>query len=790
MKKSLSKRTTGIIFLVIICASFAVYPSHVMAVEKTVIFPIPQQMELSDDPFTLDESVSIIVPAEASDRDLFLARFLVRELSDKYGIALKIESRDDIPEEGKVVVMGAMNNPLIKNYSKQYKLNITEKDPGPEGYFLSVNSDQIVIAGWDDPGAFYGLQSLRQLIDADKGKKVQGIEVRDWPNMPFRAIRLYVPGPDNMAFFNRFLRDFMALYKYNKVVIELNCMRLDRHPEVNAGWIEFADDMIYTRSNRPEGPRGESKNSSHSDAGDGFIIEKRDVRNIVELANENFIEVIPEIPTLTHAYYLLTRHRELSHYPGDIWPDNYCPSLSECYDLTFDVYDEYIEVIQPKMIHIGHDEWRMPIDVCPHCEGKDHSEMFAEDVNKIYDYLSERGIKVAMWGDHLLESVRNAGPREGKTTTGIKYLKPGALPPALVEKSIPKDILIFNWFWTEESRDLEVDDFGFTQVYGNFKPNISNWDERIKNIDVAGGAPSSWAATDEFNIGKDLLTDFLGCANLVWSQHTLNLPDLTKVVVELMPTVRSNLSDVRIPSEDGDPIESIDISSHFNLAKDSRVFNVDLSTLKTGTVKSRNKVFNLQPSTGVSGNCAVAVGSVGTEENPLPQEIKGIPIDADVSSLIFLQACALPANNMKAYFNMPSFFDTPDLLGWYEVIYEDGFKAIVPVQYGVNILEWNPNENGLDRAEGRTGSAQSSYCYEADPIQCSANEKDNPITFYAYEWVNPRWGKKIKEVNVYGTVKFQSTQRSGNPSTKPMPGNAIILGGISKVIPREPYIPK
>ncbi|KKK75602.1 hypothetical protein LCGC14_2872080, partial [marine sediment metagenome] len=96
MKKSLSKRTTGIIFLVIICASFAVYPSHVMAVEKTVIFPIPQQMELSDDPFTLDESVSIIVPAEASDRDLFLARFLVRELSDKYGIALKIESRDDI----------------------------------------------------------------------------------------------------------------------------------------------------------------------------------------------------------------------------------------------------------------------------------------------------------------------------------------------------------------------------------------------------------------------------------------------------------------------------------------------------------------------------------------------------------------------------------------------------------------------------------------------------------------------------------------------------------------------
>lgn len=790
MKNNVSEKFRWILILFAVTVSPVTTTNLLVAAEKTLIFPIPQQIELSDDYFTLDESVSIIVPPVASDRDLFLARFLVRELSDKYGIALKIENLGEIPDGRKVVVMGSISNPLIKKYTKDNKLKITEKDPGPEGYFLSVSGNRIVIAGWDDPGAFFGLQSLRQLIDAENGTKVQGIEVRDWPNLPFRAIRLYVPGPENMAFFNRFLRDFMALYKFNKVVIEVNCMRLDKHPEVNAGWIEFADDMLYTRSNRPYGLRGEEKNSSHSDAGDGLIVEKSDVRNIVKLANENFIEVIPEIPSLTHAYYLLTRHPELSEYPGDIWPDNYCPSIPECYDLLFDVYDEYIEVIKPKMIHIGHDEWRMPIDVCPNCTGKDFSKLFAQDVNKIYDYLTQRGIKVAMWGDHLLESVRNAGPREGETSTGIKYFKPGALPPALVEQSIPKDILVFNWFWTDEYKDLEVDNFGFSQVYGNFKPNISNWDERIKGINVMGGAPSSWAATNEFNIGKDLLIDFLGCANLVWSEHTLNLNDLTKIVVELMPSVRSNLSAVRIPSEDGDPIEAIDISSSFNLAKDSRVFELNLSTLKKGAVQSRNKVFNLQPSAGGSGNCVVAVGSVGTEENPLPQEIKGIPVDEDVSSLIFLHASALPAGNQKAYYNMPSFFDTPDLLGWYEVIYEDGLKAVVPVQYGVNILEWNPGENSFDKVEGRTGSAQNSYCYEADPIQCSVDEEGNPITFYAYEWVNPRFGKKIKEVNMYGSVNFQSTVRSGNPRTRPMPSNAILLSGISKVIKREPYIPK
>lgn len=768
-----------------------ILPARIIAAEKTLIFPIPQQLELTGEEFVLDESVSIIVPGDRSENDIFLARFLVRELSDKYGIAVKIEPAASIPEGRKVVVMGAAGNPLIKQYLRENKLKLNEKSPGAEGYVLHVGSNKIVIAGWDDPGAFFGLQSLRQLMDAGNGTCVQGVKVLDWPNLPFRGIRLYVPGPENVAFFKRFLRDFMALYKFNKVILEVNCMRLDRHPEVNAGWIEFANDLQYSRSNRPVGIRGEGKTSSHYDAGDGLIIEKDDMKGIVELANQNFMEVIPEIPSLTHAYYLLTRHPELSEYPGENWPDTYCPSIPASYDLLFDVYDEYIEVMQPEMIHIGHDEWRMPLDVCPHCRDKNYFDLYAQDINKIYDYLTGRGIKVAMWGDHLLESVRNAGPREDVSSTGFKYQKPGALPPSLVKESIPKDILVFNWFWVDQEKDKEVDDFGFRQVYGNFKPNISNWDERIKKIDVAGGAPSSWAATTEFNFGKDLMIDFLGCANLLWSTHTLNQEDLPSIAWDQMPFIRSNLSLSRIPSEDGDRVEPVNIKAQFNLSSDAEVFHINLTTLKTGEVSSRRKVFTLTGPDEATGSCAIAVGAKGVGENPLPPEVKGIPIGEDVSSLIFLHACALPAMNQKAYYNIPDFFDTPDLLGWYEIVYEDGFRVTVPVQYGVNILEWNPGgEGSLDTREGRTGSPQNAYAYMADPVNCSSDMENNPITFFAYEWVNPRFGKVIKEVNLHGTTGYQSAQPAGNPVTRPMQSNAIILAGLSKVNKREPYRPE
>ena len=503
--------------------------------EKSLIFPIPQQLELLNDNFLLDENTSIVIPQNSANNDIFLARFLVRELSDKYGIAVKIEELTEIPSNRKVVVMGRFDNPLVSRYCQDNNLDINEKSPGSEGYILEVNSNIIVIAGSDDAGAFYGLQSLRQLIMAGNGKEIQGVKVRDWPNFPFRGIRLYVPGPENIAFFKRFMRDFMSLYKFNKVIMELNCMRLDKHPEVNAGWIEFSKYMQYSRSNSTEGIHGEEKNSSHYDAGDGYIIEKNDVKAIVDFANENFLEVIPEIPSLTHGYYLLTRHPELAEYPGDTWPDTYCPSNPDSYKLMFDVYDEYIDVIHPKMIHIGHDEWwGAPLGVCPLCKGKDFSGLFAGDISKIHSYLAGKGIKVAMWGDYLLESVREKGPQNRTSSTGMKYQTPGGTKPEVVRESIPKDILIFNWFWIDQTKEMELQSFGFKQIYGNFKPNISNWDARVKKIDLVGGAPSSWASTNEFNIGKDLILDFLGCANLVWSSHTVSQKELASIVPELI----------------------------------------------------------------------------------------------------------------------------------------------------------------------------------------------------------------------------------------------------------------
>ena len=167
---------------------------------------------------------------------------------------------------------------------------------GPESYIIRTNNNVVLVAGNDDRGAFYGLQSLRQLLANEEGQlRFRGAQIRDWPDKPFRGIYLFLPGRDNIQFFKRFVRDFMALYKYNTLIMELNaCMRLDSHPELNSGWVQFARDVNYSCRNYPRLPFHDmEQNSSHQDVADGGFLEKEEVADLALWVRRHHIELVP-----------------------------------------------------------------------------------------------------------------------------------------------------------------------------------------------------------------------------------------------------------------------------------------------------------------------------------------------------------------------------------------------------------------------------------------------------------------------------------------------------------------
>ena len=750
---------------------------------KSLIFPEPREICHSEGDFVLDNQVRILVPSDPSNEDSFLARSLAGELSDRFGLHLKIERAADQSVHRRAIVMGSMESPLVRQCCAEMDLIASPKSLGPEGYILRTTKNIVLIAGSDDRGAFYGLQSLRQLAIKEEEKlRIRGVSIRDWPDKPFRGIYMYLPGRDKIQYFKRFVRDFMALYKYNTLMLEMNaCMRLESHPELNYEWVQFARDANYSCRNYPPGPIHDmQQNSSHQDAADGGFLEKEEVADLACWVSRHHIELVPVLPSFTHSYYLLTEHRELAAVPQNKWPDIYCPTNPKSYALVFEVYDEFIDLLKPKSVHIGHDELFLPVSVSPQCNDQGIGELFGEDVKMIHDYLASKGIKTQLWGDMLLEPVRGVGLQKKVEPDGWTYEFPGGMTSEQVERLIPKDCLIYNWFWggewdkngKAERNEALLDNMGFQQIFGNFEPTIENYETRRNRPTLLGGAPSAWFGTNEVGFGKDLMSDFLGCSGILWTGHVIQAKDLSALVQFMLPAIRVRLSGITPPSQTEASITPVDISRRFNVADTVPMLGVSLKGMVTDTVQYNNVPFDLNRANGLR---AIVVGTEGEDATGLPNAVTGIPVGESPTSLVFLHASARRAKNRESYRLIWDEQDTADLLGWYEVVYEDGFMLTIPIRYSVNILEWNWDE----RVSARD------YCYNADAVSVGG-EETNLVTFFAYEWVNPRLGKVVREIHLKGTAGFRGGSDDFNNDWGPViASNAVILAAVSAVKKRS-----
>ncbi len=657
------------------------------------LFPLVRSREAArEGVLTLSEGASLYFEPGGDGANRHLARVLSGDAADRFGLPLAVGA----PVPGSIA-FGTTADRALCALAEERGVDVSHV-PGPEGYLLDIGADGVLVLGADPAGVHYGVQSLRMLLQRRGDLTLPFLRVQDWPLQPFRGLRMYLPGRDHIPFFKRFVRDFAAMFKYNRITLEVNAaMRFDRHPELNAGWLEFGRCLNETRRDRPAGPGGQFQDSAHHDTGFFGILEKDEVADMVRVCRENCIEVIPEIPSLTHAYYLLSRHRELAEIQAAEWPDTYCPNLEGSYELYFDVLEEYLEVMRPDTVHIGHDEWRMPMHVCERCRGRDYRELFVRDVQRIHAFLGERGVRTAMWGDHLLESVRG-GPegRPTRTAAGYSFIRPGGLAPEQVERDIPKEILLYNWFWNGDARENPeqsekmLSEWGFEQVFGNFTPEMThqNYAERLRTPGILGAAPSAWVATTEADFGKDQMGGFVGCAGLLWSERWLDEGDLVRATQRLMPLVRANLRPAPLCGP-GEP---------------------DEIALPGGRI------------------AVEAIGDVRTVG-------AAASVGLDVSFLRFTHACERPAENVRGYFAPYNPADSAELLGFYEILYVDGLTVSVPLRYGVNILE---------REWGKGGDAPTALCYEADPTPAP----DGDGVLWTYEWANPRLGKVVQEIRL------------------------------------------
>lgn len=174
-------------------------------------------------------------------------------------------------------------------------------------YKLDVATSGISIVASHEQGLFYGLQSLRQLVDIENWKNpsdrlsIKTVKISDEPRFDYRGLMLDVSRNFHSKETVLEILDLMALYKLNKFHFHLTDdegwrLEIDGLPELTS----IAANRGHTLDERdhtlPFYSSGPDPNNSY---GSGYYT-KEDFIEILQYASDRYIEVIPEIDLPGH----------------------------------------------------------------------------------------------------------------------------------------------------------------------------------------------------------------------------------------------------------------------------------------------------------------------------------------------------------------------------------------------------------------------------------------------------------------------------------------------------------
>jgi len=699
------------------------------------VWPIPQEARYADDRLLLTDAVIVVPKGDA--RAQYPGRLLAELVADQFGVTIPVVV-ETAPAGRTPIVVGESSSPLVASAAGGVGASgsVPEK---AEGYLLDVGDRGAVVAGRDYRGALYGVSSFVQLVHrwGRQSVAVRRASVRDWPFLSIRWVHLYLPAREQLAFAERYFRDFLLRYKFNGLVLEVGGgMRLDSHPEISAGWrrtvaewYAHGETMDKLGEGIPLGTANRFAASLHVGVGGGSYIEKEDARRLAAAADRFGLEIVPEVQSLTHAYYIAGPHRELAEDPDMTWPDSYCPSNPESYRILFDVLDEYVDVFKPRRVHIGHDEWRAGA-FCPRCRGKDTGELYAGDVLKIQKHLADKGIETWMWGDHLVDWHNRFGKRWSEGGV-VRYERPDTRTARdrLVAAAAPLHILN----WSREEGDATFKSLGWPFIIGNFAgTEEKDWPGRVQRGGPLGGEVSSWGAFEEFLLGKLQAPEAAFSINLLWSSRYPKKEVALEQAGLLMPEVRRLLSPRPAPSLVADPMrfEVLDIAPAFNHAPKGEGW--DLSGLKPGRGYSHGLPYAIaDPARGPS------VAVVARRPGPEPTRA-AIPATGRWASLLFLQSSTgegRPTIHAGDQTHFPH--ESSELLGTYEIRFADELVLTHEIRFDETVGPWNAGV-------GRT-------YYLTRPVAAGRLPDGRDAIVWASEWTNPRPDVPIVSVTLVGS---------------------------------------
>lgn len=320
--------------------------------------------------------------------------------------------------------------------------------------------------------------------------------VYDYPSFDMRAYKCFIPPRETLKETLKNLCDLLIELRYNILILEVGgAMEYKKRPEINMSWETLCSDVKQYSGKGDDIALGKlypwPKNVIHVDNGGGSFVSQKELKECIEYCKKRGIDVIPEVPSLSHCDYIVKTYPEIRERKEDMdYPDSYCPGNPKTYEILFDILDEVYEIFEPEYVNIGHDEL-FSIALCDRCRDEDPCKIFVADVIKIKNYLSEKNVKIMMWAD-MLSNARPGHGGAGRSVCGDQQYVPALYK---IRDMLPKDILMIDWWYNMDECHINVlEEKGFSVLFGNLEMyKFKKW-FRLKKECVKGGVTSNWGS--------------------------------------------------------------------------------------------------------------------------------------------------------------------------------------------------------------------------------------------------------------------------------------------------------
>jgi hexosaminidase len=379
-------------------------------VSELSLIPFPKKIHLNEGEFALNRPLELTV-----DKNwLWLLGPMIRT---EFQLA-------SLPVPRLVPSQSNENRLILSSATKQSKINMSFKNnAGMEDYMLSVQPETIIVSAKGAPGLLYGVQTLCQLIRANRDSNDNSLvcmEIVDWPSIKYRGISVDLTR--------------RASPRYETLTREVD---LGAFLKLNL-FSYYMEYQFQFKKHPILGPL------------DGSLTPEELVA-LVTHAETRHVNVLGSQQSLAHMSNVL-QHPEYKYLAET--PNILRPLKEETYEFLDDLYSEVVPLLPFPFFNVCCDEpYELVKKFSKEPDGKAKvGDMYVRHITRLHEILEKKYNKrIMMWGDFIQNYP--------------EYIK-----------DIPKDTVILSWnYKPAKSYENYIVPFADANLAFFVCPSVMNW---------------------------------------------------------------------------------------------------------------------------------------------------------------------------------------------------------------------------------------------------------------------------------------------------------------------------